>query len=289
MSLDAPDPVPTVDVAAALIEQDGRYLIARRRDDAVLGGFWEFPGGKRRTGESLQACLVREVREELGVEVTVGELWERVVHAYPHATVALYVFQGILVGGVPRHRVRGDQVGGRVGTGATGFPPTADHPAAHAATHCVKGGGRDALLRTDDAWSSLVLRVILGVVMFPHGAQKIFGWFGGNGFSGTMGFFTTQLNIPAVVAFLVIMAESVGAVMLVAGAVTRFAAFGIACVMVGAIWLVHLPNGFFMNWSGKQAGEGYEYHLLMLAMSIALMIAGGGKWSVDRAITTNTA
>jgi mutator protein MutT len=102
MSLDAPDPVPTVDVAAALIEQDGRYLIARRRDDAVLGGFWEFPGGKRRTGESLQACLVREVREELGVEVTVGELWERVVHAYPHATVALYVFQGILVGGVPR-------------------------------------------------------------------------------------------------------------------------------------------------------------------------------------------
>jgi len=147
----------------------------------------------------------------------------------------------------------------------------------------------NALLRTDDAWSSLVLRVVLGVVMFPHGAQKLFGWFGGYGFSGTMGAFTGQMHIPAVVAFLVIMAESVGAVMLVVGAVTRFAAFGIACVMVGAIWLVHLPNGFFMNWSGKQAGEGYEYHLLMLAMSVALMIAGGGKWSVDRAITANTA
>ena len=146
-----------------------------------------------------------------------------------------------------------------------------------------------ALLQTDDSWSGLILRVMLGVVMFPHGAQKVFGWFGGNGFSGTMGFFTTQLNIPAVVAFLVIMAESVGAVMLIAGFVTRFAAFGIACVMVGAIWLVHLPNGFFMNWFGKQAGEGYEYHLLMLAISVALMIAGGGKWSVDRTITADTA
>lgn len=102
MSLDAPDPVPTADVAAALIERNGRYLIARRRDDAVLGGFWEFPGGKRRTGESLQACLAREVREELGVEIAVGELCERVVHAYPHAAIALHVFQGILVSGVPR-------------------------------------------------------------------------------------------------------------------------------------------------------------------------------------------
>ena len=143
------------------------------------------------------------------------------------------------------------------------------------------------LLATDDAWSSLVLRVMLGLVMFPHGAQKLFGWFGGNGFSGTMGFFTTQLGIPTVIAFLVIMAESVGAVMLIAGAVTRFAAFGIFCVMVGAIWLVHLPNGFFMNWFGKQAGEGYEYHLLALAISAALMIAGGGKWSVDRQLSAS--
>jgi len=104
-----------------------------------------------------------------------------------------------------------------------------------------------------------------------------------------MGFFITQLNIPAVVAFLVIMAESVGAVMLIVGFVTRFAAFGIFCVMLGAIWLVHLPNGFFMNWSGKQAGEGFEYHLLALAISAAVMIAGSGRWSVDRAITQNTA
>ncbi len=146
-----------------------------------------------------------------------------------------------------------------------------------------------ALLQTDDSWSGLILRVMLGVVMFPHGAQKVFGWFGGNGFSGTMGFFTTQMNIPAVVAFLVIMAESVGAVMLIVGFAARLAAFGIACVMLGAIFLVHLPNGFFMNWFGKQAGEGFEYHLLALAISAAVMIAGSGKWSVDRAITQNTA
>jgi putative oxidoreductase len=146
-----------------------------------------------------------------------------------------------------------------------------------------------ALLQTDDSWSGLILRVMLGVVMFPHGAQKVFGWFGGNGFSGTMGFFTTQMNIPAVVAFLVIMAESVGAVMLVLGFAARLAAFGIACVMVGAIWLVHLPNGFFMNWFGKQAGEGFEYHLLALAISAAVMIAGSGKWSVDRALTDSKA
>ncbi len=146
-----------------------------------------------------------------------------------------------------------------------------------------------ALLQTDDSWSGLILRVTLGVVMFPHGAQKVFGWFGGNGFSGTMGFLTTQLNIPSVLAFLVIMAESVGAVMLIVGFVGRFAAFGVACVMLGAIALVHLPNGFFMNWSGKQAGEGFEYHLLALAISAAVMIAGSGKWSVDRAITQNRA
>ena len=71
---------------------------------------------------------------------------------------------------------------------------------------------------------------------------------------------------------------------LVVGFLSRVAAFGVACVMVGAIWLVHWPNGFFMNWSGKQAGEGFEYHLLVIAISLALMIAGSGKWSVDRII-----
>jgi putative oxidoreductase len=140
------------------------------------------------------------------------------------------------------------------------------------------------LFQTDEAWSSLILRVMLGVVMFPHGAQKLLGWYGGFGFGGTMGFFTEQMHIPAVIAFLVILGESFGALGLIVGFLTRLSAFGMLCIMLGAITLVHWPNGFFMNWFGKQTGEGFEYHLLVIGMSIALLVAGGGKWSVDGAI-----
>jgi putative oxidoreductase len=140
------------------------------------------------------------------------------------------------------------------------------------------------LFQTEEAWSSLILRVMLGVVMFPHGAQKLVGWFGGSGFTSTMGFFTDKMNIPWILAFLVIIAESLGAIALLLGFLTRLTAFGITCIMIGAIWMVHLPYGFFMNWFGKQAGEGFEYHLLAIAISVALMITGSGKWSVDGAI-----
>ena len=92
------------EIAAAVIEDHGRYLIARRRDDAVLGGYWEFPGGKRRPNESLEACVRREVQEELGVEIVVGELIERVVHRYPHGTVDIRFFRGTLVHGEPAAR-----------------------------------------------------------------------------------------------------------------------------------------------------------------------------------------
>lgn len=141
-----------------------------------------------------------------------------------------------------------------------------------------------AFFRTDDVWSSLIIRVVLGLVMLPHGAQKLLGRFGGFGFTGTMGFFTEQMHVPAAIAFLVIMGESFGALGLLTGFLTRFSAFGMLCIMLGAIFMVHLPNGFFMNWFGKQAGEGFEYHLLVIGMSVALMIAGGGRWSVDGAI-----
>ena len=141
-----------------------------------------------------------------------------------------------------------------------------------------------ALFGTDEAWSSLILRVVLGIVMLPHGAQKLLGWFGGFGFEGTMGFFTQQMHIPAAVAFLVIMGGSFGSLGLIVGLLTRFSAFGMLCIMLGAIYMVHWPNGFFMNWFGKQAGEGFEYHLLVIGMSLALLIAGGGKCSVDGAI-----
>jgi putative oxidoreductase len=140
------------------------------------------------------------------------------------------------------------------------------------------------LFETDEAWTGLILRVMLGVVMFPHGAQKLLGWYGGFGFAGTLGHFTEQMHLPWLVALLVIIGESFGSLGLLIGLLTRFTAASMALIMVGAIGLVHWPNGFFMNWSGKQAGEGYEYHLLVIAICAALVITGAGKWSVDSVI-----
>ncbi len=142
----------------------------------------------------------------------------------------------------------------------------------------------NALFRTDRDASSLILRVVLGAVFFPHGAQKVLGWFGGHGLAGTLDFFTQSMGMPLIVAALVIAAEFLGALGLITGLLTRLAAFGICCVMTGAIFLVHLKNGFFMNWFGNQAGEGFEYHLLAIAIAIALMFKGGGRWSLDRLI-----
>jgi len=117
--------------------------------------------------------------------------------------------------------------------------------------------------------------------MFPHGAQKLFGWFGGFGFTNSMTYFTQTTGLPWIIAFLIIMGESLGSLGLIVGFFTRLSALGLICIMVGAIITVHIPNGFFMNWFGKQAGEGFEYHLLVIGMSIPLLISGGGKYSVD--------
>ena len=140
------------------------------------------------------------------------------------------------------------------------------------------------LFATHDSWSQLILRVTLGVVIFPHGAQKLLGWFGGYGFSGTMNMFTNKMGIPAALAFLVIMTEFFGSLCLILGFLTRLAAFGVFCIVVVAIAMVHWQNGFFMNWSGKQAGEGFEYHLLAIGIALVLMIYGAGKGSVDQGV-----
>jgi putative oxidoreductase len=140
------------------------------------------------------------------------------------------------------------------------------------------------LFQTNDDIATMVLRVLLGVVFFPHGMQKLLGWFGGPGFEGTMGFFTGTLGIPVIFAFLAIIAEGLGSLGLITGFLTRLSAFGIAVNMAVAVYMLHWQNGFFMNWLGKQAGEGYEYHLLVIAIAIALIIKGGGKWSVDRIV-----
>ena len=142
-----------------------------------------------------------------------------------------------------------------------------------------------ALFKTNDDISPLILRVLLAVVMFPHGAQKVLGWFGGYGFTGTMGFFTGTLHIPALFAFLAIVAEFAGSIALILGLGTRIAALGIASTMAVAMTLVHAQFGFFMNWAGAQKGEGYEYHLLAIGIALALILRGGGKWSIDAAIS----
>jgi putative oxidoreductase len=139
------------------------------------------------------------------------------------------------------------------------------------------------LMQTDDNLGSPLLRLFLGVVFFPHGAQKLLGWFGGHGFAATMTGMT-RMGLPAVIAFLVILIEFFGAVSLLLGFLSRVSALGILAVMLGAILTVHLKNGFFMNWASTQNGEGFEYHLLVIGICLALMVMGSGRWSVDRSM-----
>src|ERR1700736_5334560 len=138
------------------------------------------------------------------------------------------------------------------------------------------------LIATDTDAAITVLRLVLGIVFFAHGAQKMLGWFGGYGFTGTMGFLTGMMHIPAVFAFLAIAAEFFGGLGLILGLFTRVAAFGIFCNMLVAVAMVHHQFGLFMNWTGTQKGEGFEFHLLVLAITLFLMIRGAGAASIDR-------
>ncbi|WP_207434063.1 DoxX family protein [Sabulibacter ruber] len=138
---------------------------------------------------------------------------------------------------------------------------------------------------TDASWSLSILRILLGVVVLAHGAQKLLGLFGGYGFTGTMTFFTDTMGLPWLVGFVIILLESVGAVALIAGIATRFIAFAYTLLALGIVFTTHIQNGFFMNWFGNMAGEGYEYFLLWIGMSLALFISGGGKYSLDRVIS----
>jgi putative oxidoreductase len=141
------------------------------------------------------------------------------------------------------------------------------------------------LMATDNDIATTILRMVLGVIFFAHGAQKMLGWFGGYGFTGTMGFFTGLLHIPAPFAFVAIAAEFFGSLGLIFGLFTRVASFGIFCNMIVAVAMVHHQFGLFMNWAGTQKGEGYEFHLLVLAITVFLMIRGAGAASVDRVLS----
>jgi len=140
------------------------------------------------------------------------------------------------------------------------------------------------IIRTSDDKVLTLMRLLLAIVVFPHGAQKVLGWFGGFGFSGTYGFLTQQMHIPAALALLVFAAEFLGPIGLFFGFLGRIAAFGIAVDFLVAALMVHRPNGFFMNWSGQQKGEGVEFFILAIGIAIAIMIGGSGAWSIDGAL-----
>jgi putative oxidoreductase len=140
------------------------------------------------------------------------------------------------------------------------------------------------LMSTGNDVALTILRAVLGVVFLAHGSQKMLGLFGGFGFHATMGFFT-HMGMPAPLAFLIICTEFFGGLGLIVGLLTRIASLAVAGLMIGAIFMVHLPNGFFMNWMGNQKGEGFEFHLLALAMAAALLLRGAGAFSLDRTLS----
>lgn len=129
--------------------------------------------------------------------------------------------------------------------------------------------------------SLLITRILLGTVIAAHGAQKLLGWFGGYGFEGTMGFFTEAIGVPYIFALLIILAESVGMVALILGFASRLLAIALILIMLGAVLTTHGQFGFFMNWAGAQGGEGFEFHLLVIALALVIALNGAGAYSID--------
>jgi putative oxidoreductase len=140
------------------------------------------------------------------------------------------------------------------------------------------------MLGTDGDWVITIVRIVLGVVFFAHGAQKALGWFGGQGLQSTLRVFREQLGIPAPLAILAVAAEFLGGLGLLVGLLSRIAALGIAAVMLVALLTVHWKFGFFMNWYGEQRGNGIEYHVLVLVLALVVMIKGGGPSSLDQVL-----
>jgi putative oxidoreductase len=143
----------------------------------------------------------------------------------------------------------------------------------------------DMLFGTFPSKSLLIIRVVLGIIFFAHGAQKVFGWFGGPGLKGVIGYFRQALGVPAPLSVLAAFTELLGGIAMIVGLLVRPAAIGLIIVMLLAIAKVHAPNGFFINWSmtpGK--GHGYEMNLALIAMALGVLFGGAGWLSIDRCI-----
>ena len=143
------------------------------------------------------------------------------------------------------------------------------------------------LFGTGDGLSGLIARLVLGLVLFPHGAQKMLGWFGGYGFTGTMQFFTQTVHLPWILGFMVIVIEFIGALSLLLGIAGRWWALLVIVNMIGIIFTAHIHVGFFMNWYGAQQGEGYEYHLLVIGLALVVLAEGSGRFSLDKKISNS--
>jgi putative oxidoreductase len=138
------------------------------------------------------------------------------------------------------------------------------------------------LFSTDPDWSLTIIRIILGVVFFAHGTQKIFGWFGGPGLKETVRTMHDFLGLPLPLAFVAVATEFLGGVGLIVGLLSRVAAVGIGVTMLSAIVMVHGRNGLFMDWLGARKNHGYEFHLLAIALVVVLVAKGSGALSLDR-------
>jgi putative oxidoreductase len=146
----------------------------------------------------------------------------------------------------------------------------------------------ESLTGTHADWVVGIARILLGIIFFGHGAQKMLGWYGGPGLANSMRTFTEHLHLPSTLAFLVIAGELFGGIGLIVGLFSRIAALVIALTMVGAIATVHFRFGLFLNWFGNQKGHGIEYHLLVIALALVVVVKGAGAFSVDRLVYEHT-
>jgi putative oxidoreductase len=142
----------------------------------------------------------------------------------------------------------------------------------------------ESLTATHADWVVGVGRIVLGIIFFGHGAQKMLGWYGGPGLASSMRTFTEHLHLPSALAFLVIAGELFAGIGLVVGLFSRIAALIIALTMVGAIATVHFRFGLFLNWFGSQQGHGIEYHLLAIVLALVVVVQGAGAFSLDHLV-----
>jgi putative oxidoreductase len=158
----------------------------------------------------------------------------------------------------------------------------------HAITKDGKRSILHSLLRTSDDRIPMLARLALGIVIFPHGAQKMLGWFAGPGIDGALGSYAS-LGIPAFLGWLAIVTEFFGGIGLIVGFFGRLAAVAVAVDLIAAVVQQHWAVGFFMNWTGRQQGEGFEFHILAVTLALIVMIRGSGALSIDRALTARPA